>query len=158
MKIYEIDEQILNLVDEETGEIKDVEAFNQLQMEKDKKVENLCLWYKDLVAEAKAIKEEKLALGERQKQTENKAESVKNFIDYILSGDKFKTSKVAVSYRKSQSVSVDSDFVKWAQENADDLLTYSEPKASLTAIKEALLQGRDVQHAEILENKNISIK
>ena len=116
------------------------------------------MWYKDLMAEAKAIKEEKLALADRQKAAENKAASVKKFLDYVLNGEKFKTAKCAVSYRKSEAVSIGEDFVEWAKDNADDLLSYKEPTANLTAIKEAIKNGREIKFAEVEAKNNINIK
>ena len=74
--LYEIEEQILNCVDLETGEIIDEEALANLSMERDTKVENIALWIKNLLAEAKMVKEEKDNLANRQKVCENKAESL----------------------------------------------------------------------------------
>lgn len=37
MNIYEIDNAMFSLIDEETGEIKDYEAFEELQMQKEEK-------------------------------------------------------------------------------------------------------------------------
>ena len=51
MKLYEIDEQILNCIDAETGEIIDADMLNALQMERDAKIEGVALWIKDLKAE-----------------------------------------------------------------------------------------------------------
>ena len=59
MTIFDIDEAILNLVDEETGEVVDIEALEALEMERDKKVSNIACWIKQLDAEAEAIKAEK---------------------------------------------------------------------------------------------------
>ena len=58
MNIYQIDQEILNLVDPETGEIMDWEAFDALQMAREAKIENVACWYKNLVAEAAAIRQE----------------------------------------------------------------------------------------------------
>ena len=54
MKLYEINEQIMACIDSETGEVIDPEKLNDLQIAKDEKIENLALWYKDLLAEANA--------------------------------------------------------------------------------------------------------
>ena len=78
MKLYEIDQALVDLVDNETGEIIDIEVFDSLQMERDEKIESIALYIKDLKAEAEALKAEKLAFAERQKVAENKAESLKN--------------------------------------------------------------------------------
>ena len=73
--LYEIDNEILSCVDLETGEVIDTEKLDALQMEREKKVEAVACWVKDLKAEAEAIKAEKQILADRQKAAENKAEN-----------------------------------------------------------------------------------
>lgn len=158
MNIYEIDNAMFSLIDEETGEIKDYEAFEELQMQKEEKIENTALWYKNLVAESKAIREEEKALAERRKSLENKAENLKNFINRTLDGNKFSTSKVAISYRKSTAVEVDDEFIDYAMKNNNDLLTYKQPEPNKTVIKGMLQGGFDIPHAELVERNNVSIK
>lgn len=158
MNIYEIDNAMFSLIDEETGEIKDYEAFEELQIQKEEKIENTALWYKNLVAESKAIREEEKALAERRKSLENKAESLKNFVNRTLNGNKFSTSKVAISYRKSTAVEVDDEFIDYAMKNNNDLLTYKQPEPNKTVIKGMLQGGFDIPHAELVERNNMSIK
>ncbi|MFQ8925295.1 MAG: siphovirus Gp157 family protein [Hominilimicola sp.] len=158
MNIYEIDNAMFSLIDEETGEIKDYEAFEELQMQKEEKIENTALWYKNLVAESKAIREEEKALAERRKSLENKAENLKNFINRTLDGNKFSTSKVAISYRKSTAVEVDDEFIDYALKNNNDLLTFKRPEPNKTVIKGMLQGGFDIPHAELVERNNMSIK
>ena len=158
MNIYEIDNAMFSLIDEETGEIKDYEAFEELQMQKEEKIENTALWYKNLVAESKAIREEEKALAERRKSLENKAENLKNFINRTLDGNKFSTSKVAISYRKSTAVEVDDEFIDYAMKNKNDLLTFKRPEPNKTVIKGMLQGGFDIPHAELVERNNMSIK
>lgn len=158
MKLYEINQAITDLVDPETGELTDLDAFMALNMEWNAKVENLALWIKDLNAEAKAIKEERDSLYERQRAAENKAASVKRFLESVLAGEKFKTPRVAVSYRKSKAIVPDSLFIEWAEQNADDLLTYKNPVPSLTAIRDAMAAGRQLEHVSVEEHNNITIK
>lgn len=158
MSIYEIDDSIMSLVDMETGEIEDEKRYDELQMERTKKVENIACYYKNLIAEADAIKEEEVNLTRRRKAIENKAERIKNLLVYALNGDKFESPKVRCSYRKSKSVQVDDGFVAWAEEHADDLLTYKEPTPNRTAIKAALADGREIEHAEIVTNESLQVK
>ncbi len=158
MNIYEIDNAMFSLIDEETGEIKDYEAFEELQMQREEKIENTALWYKNLVAESKAIREEEKALAERRKSLENKAESLKNFVNRTLQGNKFSTSKVAISYRKSTAVEVDDKFIDYAMKNNNDLLTFKRPEPNKTVIKGMLQGGFDIPHAELVERNNMSIK
>lgn len=158
MNVYEIDNEMLSLIDEETGEIKDYEAFEELQMQKEEKIENVALWYKNLVAESKAIREEEKSLAERRKTLEHRAESLKNFVNRTLQGNKFATSKVAISYRKSTAVEVDDEFIDYAMKNNDDLLTFKRPEPNKTVIKGMLQGGFDIPHAELVERNNMSIK
>ena len=158
MNIYEIDNAMFFLVDEETGEIKDYEAFEELQMQKEEKIENTALWYKNLVAESKAIREEEKALAERRKSLENKAEQLKDYVNQALQGNKFSTSKVAISYRKSTAVEVDDEFIDYAMKNNDRLLTFKKPEPNKAVIKGMLQGGFDIPHAELVERNNMSIK
>ena len=77
MTIYDIEAEIMDCIDQETGEIIDIDRLNALEMERDKKISNVACWIKDLKAEAEAIKAEKQTLDKRQKAAENKAESLK---------------------------------------------------------------------------------
>ena len=69
MSLYTINQQILECIDLSTGEILDTAAFDQLQMERDEKIENIALWIKSLKADALAYKNEKDAFAEKQKRT-----------------------------------------------------------------------------------------
>ena len=153
MKLYEINQQILNCIDKETGEIVDIEKLNDLQMAKDEKLENLALWYKDLLAEANALKEEKEAFAAREKAAKNKAESIKNFLAYALNGENFKTTKCALSFRKSEKTVIDDIYSV-----PENFLKYSEPKADLTGIKKAIKNGEEINGAHLEETQNIQIK
>lgn len=151
--LYEIDAQIMECVDFETGEIIDVEKLEQLQMEFSNKVEGIALWIKNLVAEAKMVKEEKDNLAARQKACENKAESLKRYLEQALGGEKFKTSKVSISYRKSESVEVaDISLLD------DDYLKFKEPEVDKTKIKKALKDGISLEGVTLVEKNNIQIK
>lgn len=158
MSIYEIDDSILSLVDMETGEIEDEKRYDELQMERTQKVENIGCFYKNLVAEAKAMREEEANLAQRRKAVENKAERIKSLLAYALKGERFESPKVRCSYRKAKSVQVDDGFVAWAEEHADDLLTFKEPTPNRTAIKAALADGREIEHAEIITNESLQVK
>lgn len=162
MKIYEIDKEIealLSTVDEETGEILfDTEKLEQLQMERDRKVENLALAVKNLTAEAAAIKAERDALYERQKAAEKEAERAKKYLEFVLNGDTFKTARVAVSYRSSSRLEVDDGFIAWAKRKAKDLLTVKDPEPNKTAIREMLKRNERVPHVQIVTVQNMQIK
>ena len=158
MKLYEIDNAILDCIDLETGEVIDTERLDALHMERDAKIENVALWIKDLKAEAEAIKAEKMALAERQRVAENKAESLKKWLAYALDGQKFSTAKCAISFRKTEKVEIsDVGMIRLMKEH-DELLTYKDPEPNKTAIKQALKDGLTVQGVQLVQNISTIIK
>ena len=158
MKLYEIENAILDCIDLETGEVIDTERLDALHMERDAKIENVALWIKDLKAEAEAIKAEKMALAERQRVAENKAESLKKWLAYALDGQKFSTAKCAVSFRKTEKVEIsDVGMIRLMKEH-DELLTYKDPEPNKTAIKQALKDGLTVQGVQLVQNMSTIIK
>ena len=158
MTIYEIDQAIMECVDLETGEIIDTEQLDKLQMERDTKLENVACWIKDLKAEAEALKNEKQALAERQRVAENKAESLKKWLAYALQGEKFKTTKCAISFRKSEAVEVTDEGLNNLMKEHDELLTYKAPEPNKTAIKQALKDGLSVEGVQLVQNVSTIIK
>lgn len=74
MTLYDIDQSLLDLIDTESGEIADMEVFEMLQMERDRKLEGIALAYKNFTAEANALGEQKKSFAEREKAALNKAE------------------------------------------------------------------------------------
>ena len=153
MKLYEIDQAIMDCIDMETGEIVNEELLNDLQMERDAKIENVALWIKELKAEAEALKAEKLAFAERQKVTENKMESLKKWLAYALNGEKFKTVRASVTFRTTDKVEV-ADIYKLDE----NYLRYKEPEADKDAIKKAIKAGQEVAGAILVENTSVIIK
>ena len=152
MKLYEIDEALLLGFDPETGVIFDEAYIDALKIEQEKKTEGLCLWYKDLIANAKAIRDEEVTLAERRHVLERKAESIKGYLDRRQQGKKFETAKVAISYRKSEQVEID-DLTDIPLE-----YTTTEIKPDKKAIKNAIKAGEAILGAHIVEMNNISIK
>lgn len=157
MKLFEIDAELESCVDPETGEF-DETKYNLLTHLRDEKIEGLICYYKNIVADAEALKTQEAIFKERRMREEKKAESLKAFLSRTLNGEKFRTDKVDVGFRKSKQVVVAEDFVQWAiTHDRDDLLSYKEPTVNKTSIKEALAKGEELP-AEIVENLNISIK
>jgi hypothetical protein len=153
MNLYEVNNAILGCVDEETGEIIDTDKLLDLQLAFDEKVEGIACWIKNLLADAEAIKTEKNNLAEREKACRNKAESLKKYLNSALDGEKFKTAKVSISYRKSESVEVD-DINK-----VDKLfLKCSDPTVDKTAVKKALKAGTELKGVRLVTKQNIQIR
>lgn len=161
MTLYEINQAILDTIDPETGEIVDVDKLSELQMEREQKLEGVALWVKNLNAEAEAYKAEKDAFAEREKAAKNKAESLKKWLAYTLNGEKMSTQKVAISFRKSESVEIEDEerVITFAQKNGrDDLLTYKAPTVNKSAIKAVIKTGKKIPGAVLIEKQNIQIK
>lgn len=158
MTLYKINEQIMKAIelgfDPETGEILDETALEQLQMDRDEKIENICLYIKDLYAETDAIYNERRALEEREKASEKKADSLSRYLQVMLNGQKFKTAKCAVSYRKTQAVQITDEsllpkeYLRFKTTSAPDK----------TAIKDAIKAGKDVPGATLEDRTSMSIK
>ena len=162
MKLYEINSELENLIDTETGEIADIAFFEDLCMARTAKIEGIALYIKNLDSDVTALKAEETALAERRKAAENTAARLKEFLTNMLTdGEKFETPRVKLSWRKSKSVRVlipESDFIEWAKIVNPSLLSFTEPTISKTAIKEALESGADITAATIVESNNLQIK
>lgn len=160
MNIYEIDKQIMECVDSETGEIIDVEKLEALQMEREAKIESVACWVKNITASAQDIREEEKSLAERRKVLENKAERLKAYLADALGGNKFETAKCSLSFRSSASVQIEDEaaLITWLEENyRDDCLKYS-TTVNKTAVGNILKNGVKVPGAHIEQRSNLQIK
>lgn len=151
--LYEIDEQILSCIDAETGEIIDADKLTELTMQRDEKIENVALWIKNLTADAAAFKAEKEAFAEREKAAKQKAEGLKIWLAAALEGVKFSTPKVAVSFRKSESVECDINEVP--KEFLNQKIEYAPDKK---AIKSRLKSGETISGCTLVSKLNIQIR
>lgn len=154
MNLFELNQAVRDFeleIDEETGEILNADALDSLELERDTKIENIALWIKNLKAEAEAVKKQKEAFYSREKALTNKAERLKEYLANNLMGEKFKTERVVLSWRKSQAVEVDDNF-------SDERFIKYEPKISKSEIKDALKSGEIIEGARLVENNSLQIK
>ena len=155
MKLFDIDEKLAacvkldesRVVDTESGEIIDLEAIAALEMERDKKIENLGCWYKNLLADAEALKAQKNAFAER--------ESLRGFLSRYLNGKKFESAKVAMSFRKSEAVEFDA---KCIGDVPEEFLKFKDPELDKVAVKKAIKAGETVPGCELVQRQNLQIK
>lgn len=156
--LFEIDKAIEAFfeenVDPETGEILNIEQFDELNLAREQKIENIGLYYKNLVAEAEMVKAEAKNMADRQKRLERKAESLKNYLAYALQGEKFSTPRMAVSYRKSESVNISDESL--LDDKYCNVSVVKKPDKKV--IKDALKSGKEVKGAELIVKNNISVK
>lgn len=161
MTIFEIDSRITDLIDPETGELLDYEAFNQLQMERREKIENMALWCKELTADAEAIKNEINVLTKRKQAKERRSTSLLSYIGRILDGEKFETPRCVVTSRRSKALQVDDNLsvVGWCRENGyEDCIVLEPPKISKKAISKLMKDGIDVPYTHFVERLNVGVK
>ena len=160
MTLYEIDSSLMSLVDEETGEILDKEAFDSLVMARDTKIENIGMWIKNENAMAEALEKEIKSLTARKKTAENRVKSLKNYLLYSLQGEKFSTSKVKISYTSSTATKFENEsaFIEWAKEKRPDLLRVKEPEIAKTEVKAALNAGEKLPGASLEKNTSVVVK
>ena len=162
MKLFEIVQEIEacvkldenRVVNTESGEIIDIEALAALELERDVKIENIGCWIKNLLADAEALKQQKNIFAEREKAAKNKAESLKNYLTVILDGKKFETSRVAMTFRKSESVEFDGELIDVPHQ----YLKFREPELDKAGIKKAIKAGENVPGCYIKSNMNLQIK
>lgn len=153
MNLYQIDAALLDCFDAETGELFDSDQFEALQLTREAKIENVCLLIKNLQAEAAALKAEKLAFAARQKRTENRIESLRRYITDYLSGTAFESTKVSVSFRKSEVLEI-SEFAVIP----DEYLKPKDPDIDRVGLKQAIKDGARFEGMEIVEKQNMQIR
>lgn len=155
--LYEIDEKILecmaNCIDPDTGEIIDSEQLEALKMERQAKLENVALYIKNLKADAAMYKAEKQAFAERQAAAEKRVESLSEWLKKALDGQKFKTEKAEVTFRKTSKVEV---LDIW--ELNEDFVKYSDPTPDKVAIKRAIKAGEEVKGAKLIDDISMTVK
>ena len=157
MTLYEIDKALMDFefeVDEETGEILNASDLDELQMARQDKIENIGLYIKNLEAEKEAVKHEKDNFADREKRLGKKIESLKGYLGYALQGQKFSTPKVAVSFRKSESVLVKDEYL--VPDKYCEFTMVRKPNK--TNLKKALKDGEEIMGVELVEKQNINIK
>lgn len=150
--LYEINSEILSCIDTETGEISDIEKWEKACGDREKKLENIALWIKNLESDAIAFEKEEKAFRERKIHAENKAASLKILLSNELQGEKFSTEKCAVSFRKSVSVETDSTLsIEWCKRQ--EIFT---PDKQL--LRDRLKSGQHIIGAKLVEKQNIQIR
>lgn len=159
MNLFEIDKEILGCVDEETGEVVDLDRLESLNLQRDEKISNICKWIINLRSDIDQLKRQEAVFKERRQNAQKKAESLKNFLQVYMNGRPFKTAEFSATFRKSSAVEIINQdaFEAFADKNRG-LLTFPAPVPNKTAIKAALDAGEEVPGAAIKQNTNLIIK
>lgn len=165
ISLYEVSQELMNciqitetdFVNEETGEVIDIEQIEQLQMTFESKVENIGRWIKNLASEVEAYKVEEKRLATRRKANENKIASLKQYLETCMSGKTYKSPTVQITWRSSASVDVDmNELMKY--DDCDSYLKYTEPTPNKLAIRDVLKNGGSIPGCKLVTSENMQIK
>lgn len=150
--IYEIDNAIIDIfdndIDQETGEVKsDIsEQLDALQMSKQGLVQNVALYFKELSLFQDSIKTEKKRLADMDSQIGNRLDKIKNYLSQ--NAEPIETPQYKISYRKSESIELDQDYLN------DNLISDQELFLTLEKTHPELIEmKRQLKKAEVKKLK-----
>ena len=172
LKLYQydsaIDEILSGKVDMETGELLtdengeiliDIEALNNLQMEKNEKLRHCGLAWLSKAAEIKAIKDEITRLQKMLKKAEKSNDWLLKYIETYSGGEEHKFTEFSIKYSESKVAEVDAEFIEWAKKSKAGKqflrIKYEADKPSITA---AIKSGKTVKHASLTTKRTMKIK
>jgi len=160
--LYEISREYLaaleNIeVDEETGEVLNLEALDAIEGSLNDKAENVTCQIKYLKAFSENIKAEIGELGKRRKSVDKKVERLTEYVITCLDGidkKKLDTPRTHIRIHESTATLVD-DISLVPAEYVKEKVEVSADKA---AIKQAILAGEVIPGASLVTNRNLQIK
>lgn len=152
MNLYQINQEIMDCVDMETGEILDIAKLDSLQLTLEDKLEGLGCWIKNLEAEAAALKAEEDAFAERRKSVERQLKNKKEYLSDFLRGCPFETLRVKISFRKSESLEVSESAIV-----PEEFLKYK-VEVNKADLKKAVKSGLVLDGVQLVQKQNIQIK
>ena len=163
MTLREIDQAILGLFDPETGDLLDEDGieFELLQMEREDKIKNTALYFRQLAGETKVLADEIAGLQKKKKVTENKMRWLKYLLNEALQGQKFHHPLVDVTYRKSTYLDITNEnaVIAFCRESGHlDCLKQKPIEISTSDITRLIKEGVEVPGAEIAERYNLGVK
>lgn len=153
MSLYDIQQDILDCINTETGEIIDAERLDQLQMEKREKVKNIALWIINLRGEAANSKEREAYFAQRRKRAEKKIEGLTAYLSGCLDGEKVKDDDFEIGWKQSQATEI-TDETKLPKQ----YLIAVNPKIDRMAILKDLKAGVEIDGAKLVTKNNIQVR
>ncbi|MBR5202899.1 MAG: siphovirus Gp157 family protein [Clostridia bacterium] len=166
--LYEIDSKLFSIIEngfsqdciDEDGCIDEERAqrfFDELPVERNAKLEAYGCIIKQKEALLEGIVKEQQALAKRKKSLEARIDRMRKSVEnsmLLFGQDKFETTKVVFSFRKSTQVNIEDESKIPAQYTS----VVTTIKVDKNSIKEALKNGEIVEGASLLENKKLQIK
>ena len=154
MKLFEINEAILDCLNLDTGEITDIEKFENLKMERQDKLTNIALLYINMKADAEAYEKQEKKFSNLKKNAKSTMEWCKATLAKELAGQPLKDDekRFSITWRASEKLEItDPDKVseEWKK---------VEVKYDVAGMKQAIKDGAQVDGAVISVNNNIQIR
>jgi len=155
--LYEINESILASLEasvNEDGEIVNDELFKrfeELQIEKTVKLDNMLKLIRNIDSDIEAEKEEKAYFDRKIKQNERRKESIKAWLNYCLKKEKYKSDYGSIYWMHTQSTVIPEDFDATTLPEEYQKVTV-EPKTA--EIKKAILEDGEVFEGIYIEEKD----
>lgn len=155
--LYDIDQDLMDCFDPDTGEILDDEKFEALSIERDEKIEGVALAIKNLTAELEAYDTEMKSFKSKMNTTKKKIEGLTAFLRRATQETNFHTVRVDVRFRRNPvSVKIEDD----AEIPKEYYLPVKipDPQPDKKAIKEALSEGIEIKGCSLVQNVSMSVK
>lgn len=155
---YELDNaltMLLTSVDEETGEVNPeaLKNFNELQIAKEEKLENIACYIKNLKAESAALKAEEDNLAKRRQAVDNHVKRLVALLEQNTEiSEKYKFTRATISYRHSTKLEITDEAL------IPKKLLRIKTEPDKIAIKEILATGKKVKGCQMVDNYSIQIK
>lgn len=159
--LYEYNHALDELVDPDTGEILDYEAFISLSMEREQKIENVAVMIKNLNAEADLIKAEEAALKARREPMERRSARLKDYLVQFLNGEKFDCPRASLRFRKSTALNVSDvkSAAEWLEGHGHfDMVVRDAPKLDKRAVSMLVKSGEDVPGVALEERYSLQVR
>lgn len=155
--IYSIEKDIAECVmlDPESGEDlgTDWERLDALQMEREQKLENVAVWFKNTKAEFEAVKAEEDKLRKRKQALANRMDGIKAYLMLHLEGENISSGRVKTGYHTTKDVvELDEGF---EIPEAYQRVTIEPNK---TAIKDAIKGGAEIPGARLVNKVSVTVR
>lgn len=148
------DEEVVNTT---TGEVLNIAYLDNLEMERNEKLEACACYVKNITADIVAFDAEIARLTEAKRLMKNKVERMKKYIaDNMTKGEKLTTPKCSLSWRKSEVLELadDIDLTTLPAE----ALKVKELEVDKTVLKKMVKEGAVISGVSLVERNNLQIK
>lgn len=145
------------VVNTTTGEVLDIAYLDNLEMERNEKLESCACYIKNTTADIAAFKAEIARLTEAKRVMENKVERMKQYIaDNMTDGEKLTTPRCSLSWRKSEVLEMADDLDIEALPT--EAIKVKEPEIDKTVLKRLIKDGAYIPGVQLVSHNNLQVK